>query len=604
MILAARPSVGKTSLALNIAEYAAIGHTPARSVGIFSLEMSKEQLVLRLLSSVGGIDSQRLRTGFLDEMDFVGVSKAMTALSEAPIYIDDTPNISTMELRTKARRLQAEVGLDLVIVDYLQLMQSSTTTKDANRVQEVSEISRGLKALARELKVPVVALSQLSRQPEARTTARAEAVGSARVRDRRHARDPGRRPARADPRPRGHDAGRSGVARGSARSRPARADLVWSVGQKQVFTVRLASGRTIQATAKHRLLTGFGWRRIEEMEVGERLALARPLPEPAATGALARPARHPRSATSSATAATSRTGRCATRRRARPTPRRCASAATSAFGSKVTRMAGRGSWHQLLISGNGNRWHPAGVNKWLRDLGVFGQRSPEKRLPEAVFRLPNDAAGAAAPPPLGDGRDDLDGARGVDGRATHRLLRDDEPGLAGGRRRGAASPRDRDPHSRRTTKAGYRPGYQVRVSGVGDMRTIPGAGRRASGRAPRRRSAWRRRWTASGSNTNVDTLPAAFFNRVRERREELGLSTREVAAMRGTTYAGSAHTTFHPSRAVAATYATLLADPELEQMVAAAALLGSGDRDRARRRRGGLRPDRSRAPPAGSRTAW
>ena len=170
IILAARPSVGKTSLALNIAEHAAIGHTPARSVGIFSLEMSKEQLVLRLLSSVGGIDSQRLRTGFLDEMDFVGVAKAMTALSEAPIYIDDTPNISTMELRTKARRLQAEVGLDLVIVDYLQLMQSSTTTKDANRVQEVSEISRGLKALARELKVPVIALSQLSRQPEARTT--------------------------------------------------------------------------------------------------------------------------------------------------------------------------------------------------------------------------------------------------------------------------------------------------------------------------------------------------------------------------------------------------------------------------------------------------
>ena len=172
VILAARPSVGKTSLALNIAEHAAIGHAPARSVGIFSLEMSKEQLVLRLLSSVGGIDSQRLRTGFLDEMDFVGVSKAMTALSEAPIYIDDTPNISTMELRTKARRLQAEVGLDLVIVDYLQLMQSSTTTKDANRVQEVSEISRGLKALARELKVPVIALSQLSRQPEMRESTR------------------------------------------------------------------------------------------------------------------------------------------------------------------------------------------------------------------------------------------------------------------------------------------------------------------------------------------------------------------------------------------------------------------------------------------------
>src|SRR6187397_201267 len=166
VILAARPSVGKTSFALNIAEHAAVREK--KSVGLFSLEMSKEQLVLRLLSSVANIDSQRLRTGFLEEMDFTRLAPAMNALAEAPIYIDDTPNITTMELRTKARRLQAESGLDLVIVDYLQLMQSSTTTRDANRVQEVAEISRGLKALARELKVPVIALSQLSRQPEMR----------------------------------------------------------------------------------------------------------------------------------------------------------------------------------------------------------------------------------------------------------------------------------------------------------------------------------------------------------------------------------------------------------------------------------------------------
>ncbi len=166
IIVAARPSVGKTSLALNIAESAAV--RDGKSVGIFSLEMSKEQLVLRLLSSVGDIDSQRLRSGFLEEMDFTRVASAMTSLSEARIYIDDTPNISTMELRTKARRLQAEAGLDLVIVDYLQLMQATMTTRDANRVQEVSEISRGLKALARELAVPVIALSQLSRQPEMR----------------------------------------------------------------------------------------------------------------------------------------------------------------------------------------------------------------------------------------------------------------------------------------------------------------------------------------------------------------------------------------------------------------------------------------------------
>ena len=167
-IVAARPSVGKTSFALNIAEHAAVREH--KSVGVFSLEMSKEQLVLRLLSSVANIDSQRLRSGFLEEMDFARIAPAMNDLSEASVYIDDTPNITSMELRTKARRLQAESGLDLVIVDYLQLMQASTTTKDANRVQEVSEISRGLKALARELSVPVIALSQLSRQPEMRNT--------------------------------------------------------------------------------------------------------------------------------------------------------------------------------------------------------------------------------------------------------------------------------------------------------------------------------------------------------------------------------------------------------------------------------------------------
>jgi replicative DNA helicase len=166
VIIAARPSIGKTSLALNIAEHAAV--RDKRSVGIFSLEMSKEQLVQRLLSSVSNIDSDRLRTGFLEELDFTRLAPAMNALSEAQLYIDDTPNISTMELRTKARRLQAEAGLDLVIVDYLQLMQSATASKDANRVQEVSEISRGLKGLARELDVPVIALSQLSRQPEMR----------------------------------------------------------------------------------------------------------------------------------------------------------------------------------------------------------------------------------------------------------------------------------------------------------------------------------------------------------------------------------------------------------------------------------------------------
>ena len=169
IVLAARPSVGKTSLALNIAEHVAVRE--GKSVGIFSLEMSKEQLVLRLLSSVTKIDSYSLRTGFIDDMGFPKIADAMGTLSKAKIFIDDTASISVMELRTKARRLKMEHGLDLLIVDYLQLMQPSQSNRDGNRVQEVSEISRGLKALARELGVPVLALSQLSRATEMRDKA-------------------------------------------------------------------------------------------------------------------------------------------------------------------------------------------------------------------------------------------------------------------------------------------------------------------------------------------------------------------------------------------------------------------------------------------------
>jgi len=167
VIIAGRPSMGKTSLALNIACHAAVREKVP--VGIFSLEMSRDQVVDGLLTMEAGIDSWRLRTGNLHEDDFSKLNYAMGVLSEAPLYIDDSPILTVMDIRAKARRLQAEYGLELIIVDYLQLMESKVRqTSDFNRVQEVSDISRGLKALARELKVPVVALSQLSRAVEAR----------------------------------------------------------------------------------------------------------------------------------------------------------------------------------------------------------------------------------------------------------------------------------------------------------------------------------------------------------------------------------------------------------------------------------------------------
>ena len=178
IILAARPSMGKTALALNIVQNVAlrahkrVGGDP-RSVAFFSLEMSKEQLVNRMLCAEANIDSQRLRIGEMKEDDWTHLWDACDVMSKAKIYIDDTAGITVMDMRSRARRLKAEHGLDLIVVDYLQLMQGSgKRNTSGDRQQEVSEISRSLKALSRELDVPVLALSQLSRGVEARQVKR------------------------------------------------------------------------------------------------------------------------------------------------------------------------------------------------------------------------------------------------------------------------------------------------------------------------------------------------------------------------------------------------------------------------------------------------
>jgi replicative DNA helicase len=165
IIIAGRPSMGKTAFCLNIAQYAAIENKIP--VAIFSLEMSKEQLVIRMLCSEAHVEGTRLRTGFLNESDWPKLTIAAGNLSEAPIYIDDTAALSILELRAKARRLKSERGLGMLIVDYLQLMKGRTRVE--SRQQEISEISRSLKALSKELNIPVIAVSQLSRKTEERT---------------------------------------------------------------------------------------------------------------------------------------------------------------------------------------------------------------------------------------------------------------------------------------------------------------------------------------------------------------------------------------------------------------------------------------------------
>jgi replicative DNA helicase len=165
IIIAARPSMGKTSFVLNVAQH--VGIKTDRSVGLFSLEMSKEQLFMRMLTAEAEVDSHRFRGGFLSERDYGRLSTALGRLADAKVYIDDSAGLGVLEMRAKARRLKAEHGLDLLVIDYLQLMQGRGRFE--NRTQELASISRSLKALAKELDVPVLALSQLSRAPEARS---------------------------------------------------------------------------------------------------------------------------------------------------------------------------------------------------------------------------------------------------------------------------------------------------------------------------------------------------------------------------------------------------------------------------------------------------
>jgi len=168
IIVAARPSMGKTAFVLNIAQYVALHANTA--VGLFSLEMSKEQLVMRMLCSEARVDNAKVRTGYLGERDFPRLAMAAGRLAEAPIFIDDTPAQNVLELRAKARRLKREANVGLIVIDYLQLMRGLTAQE--NRTQELSEISRSLKSLAKELGVPVIALSQLNRQVEQRADKR------------------------------------------------------------------------------------------------------------------------------------------------------------------------------------------------------------------------------------------------------------------------------------------------------------------------------------------------------------------------------------------------------------------------------------------------
>jgi len=380
VIIAGRPSMGKTSFAMNIAENAAMSGMP---VGVFSMEMPAHQLVMRSLSSLGRIDQHKLRTGQLEDDDWPRIASILEMISDKPLYIDDTPALTPGEIRARARRLKREVGLELIILDYLQLMQVPGHRE--NRTGEISEISRSLKALAREINIPIIALSQLNRSLESR---------------------PNKRPVMSDLRE--CVTGDTLVSLADGRRLPIQAlvdqtpavlaindqgklqaavtEKIWPVGKKKVFDLYLASGRRIRATAKHRLYAKHGWQRLQQLGVGDQVAIAGLGYEPFDMDAWP---------DDRVTLLAHLVGD-GSYVSGQPLPYTTfvkghsdivARVAGEQFDVNINRYEQRGPWRLMFSSGK--RGHPAGINKWLRELGIFGQRPHEKRIPSNVFRLSN-----------------------------------------------------------------------------------------------------------------------------------------------------------------------------------------------------------------------
>jgi replicative DNA helicase len=554
IIVAGRPSMGKTTYAMNIAEHVAIKEQ--LPVAVFSMEMPGEQLAMRMISSLGRIDQHRVRTGKLEDDEWPRMTSAINILAETKLFIDDTPAMTPTEVRARCRRLAREHDgkLGLVVLDYLQLMQSPGAE---SRVNEISDISRSLKALAKELNVPVIALSQLNRSLEQR---------------------PNKRPVMSDLREciTGDTLvwladGRRVPIRELVDTAPevlamsdeqkivsARTDKIWKVGRKPLLKLSLASGRVLRATAQHRVFSGKGWQTLGDLASGDRVALGRKIPEPlrpiewpdhcvVLLGHLVgdgsylvhQPLRYTTASEENSVAVRQ---------------------SAEAFGCLVTRHEGRGAWHQLIISGNGNRWQPQGVNLWLRQLGIYNQRSHEKHLPKEVFCLPNRQVALLlrhlwATDGCISVRHSGGAPRVYFSTCSERLARDVAALLL---RFGivARIARVDQPRGRPVWNVDIRSAEQQ----IGFLDEIGTFG-------PRVAQAENLRIALVGkcSNTNVDTLPIELFQEVRSSMRARGISHRTMAAIRGTAYGGNAHFSFSPSRRTLTEYAELLENPSLRR---------------------------------------
>jgi replicative DNA helicase len=556
--------VHNSSLSLGIAQFVTV--KLRRPAIIFSLEMSKLEIVNRMLSAEARIDSSKLRTGRLEDTDWRKLGDALGSLSEAPLFIDDTPSISLMEIRAKCRRLKQKHGLDLVIVDYLQLMSSHKRVD--NRQQEVAEISRGMKMLAKELNVPVIALSQLSRQPESRTDKRPQLA------DLRESGclTRGTRIFRAD----------TGlpVTFGALIDEGMRDVPVWATdatgklvagrlthafpsGTKPVFRVRLSSGLEVEATANHPFRVLDGWAALGDLAVGAKVAAARMLPEPAEP-------RHLDPDELVLLAHLIGEGTIVARQPVHYTSADAANldvvekAAWTRFGIRARRRPdGRSTvTTQLYLPAPFHLTHGRRnpIAAWLDELGLWDRRSWQKRLPAEVFGLADDQVRTFLHHLWA-----TDGCLHVrrDGRTGPKVslyYATSSPGLAKDLqllllRVGL--------HARvRRTTSSERPGYQVWIYGADQQRRFLSQvgihGERGRLVEPALAALER-----VAGNPNVGVLPLEIWEEIRTRRTQCGMSERAFQAAIGTSYCGSSLYRSAPSRARLARIAEVLDDDGL-----------------------------------------
>ena len=526
---------------------------------IFSLEMSKSEIVMRLLSAEAKIKLADMRSGRMSDDDWTRLARRMSEISEAPLYIDDSPNLTMMEIRAKARRLRQKANLKLVVVDYLQLMTSGK--KHESRQVEVSEFSRHLKLLAKELEVPVVAISQLNRGPEQRTD---------------------KKPMLSDLRESGCVTAATRILRADTGAevtfgelmRTGERPLVWSLderlrmvarpmtnvfpsGHKEVFRLRLASGREVEATGNHPFMRLEGWTPLEQLNVGDRIATPRRVPEPVDTERMDE-------SELILLAHMIGDGSCVKRQ-----PIRYASIdeanlvavtlSAAHFGVTAVRdeySAARVTTLRLPAPEQLTHGKRNPIAAWLDGLGVFGKRSYEKFVPQAVFRAPNDQVALFVRHLWAtDGSvrwDEKVGLGRIYYASTSRHLIDDVAQLL--LRVGVF------PRIKRAKKLGYRDCWHLYIYGAENqakfLRHVGVHGTKAV--AAREVLS---RLEGVVPNTNLDTVPKEVWSRVREALSAKRITHRQFAAAMTTQFCGSTMWKHSPSRSRMHRAAVVLDDP-------------------------------------------